>query len=139
MPEAQPLALLRADIDRNPNRLRRVLMDPRMRKEILKGAPNDEKRAVKAFAAQNSENALKTKPKVRRNSFPACHNCLFVVQRGLRDRRFRRGLCIRLRRVSMASRTRMTSFSGTPCKGTKELSRDGATVLVWPSVFAVIE
>jgi len=65
MPEAQPLALLRADIDRKPKRLRRVLVDPQMRKHILGGIPKDEKKAIKAFAAQNTENALKTKPKVR--------------------------------------------------------------------------
>ncbi|KIW57111.1 hypothetical protein PV05_05709 [Exophiala xenobiotica] len=63
MPEAQPLALLRADIDRKPHRLKRVLMNPQLRKQILRGAPNDEKKVIKAFATQNSENALKTKPK----------------------------------------------------------------------------
>ncbi|KAL6245237.1 hypothetical protein RBB50_008012 [Rhinocladiella similis] len=62
-PEAQPLALLRADINRKPHRLKRILRDPRMRKQILAGAPNDEKKVLKAFASQNSENALKTKPK----------------------------------------------------------------------------
>ena len=66
MPEAQPLSLLRRDIDRKPERLRRVLTDPAMRKHILGGVPNDEKKAIKAFAAQNASNALKTKPKVRR-------------------------------------------------------------------------
>ncbi|KAK5198895.1 hypothetical protein LTR92_001366 [Exophiala xenobiotica] len=63
MPEAQPLASLRADIDRKPHRLKRVLMNPQLRKQILRGAPNDEKKVIKAFATQNSENALKTKPK----------------------------------------------------------------------------
>ncbi|KAL2447184.1 hypothetical protein ABEF95_013515 [Exophiala dermatitidis] len=48
---------------RKPKRLRRILTDPRMRKEILGGIPNDEAKAIKAFAAQNSDNALKTKPK----------------------------------------------------------------------------
>ncbi|KIW10164.1 hypothetical protein PV08_11125 [Exophiala spinifera] len=62
-PEAQPLALLRADINGKPHRLKRILMDPQMRKQILAGAPNDEKKVLKAFASQNSENALKTKPK----------------------------------------------------------------------------
>lgn len=65
MPEAQPLALIRAHIDRKPKELRRILTDPRMRKHILGGIPNDEKKAIKAFAAHNSQNALKTKPKVR--------------------------------------------------------------------------
>jgi len=42
-----------------------------MRSQILGGIANDEKKAVKAFAGQNSENALKTKPKVRREHAPA--------------------------------------------------------------------
>ncbi|EXJ79808.1 hypothetical protein A1O3_08093 [Capronia epimyces CBS 606.96] len=69
MPEAQPLALVRADIDRKPKKLRRILTDPRMRNHILGGIPNDEKKVIKAFAAQNSSNALKTKPKVRAHLF----------------------------------------------------------------------
>ncbi|EXJ80562.1 hypothetical protein A1O1_08708 [Capronia coronata CBS 617.96] len=70
MPEAQPLALIRTAIDRRPKKLRRILTDPRMRKHILGGIPNDEKKAIEAFAAQNSENALKTKPKSARVSPP---------------------------------------------------------------------
>ncbi|KAI1626710.1 hypothetical protein EDD37DRAFT_676358 [Exophiala viscosa] len=62
MPEAQPLALLRTNIDRKSHKLKRVLMEPQMRKQILGGA-SDERKAIKAFVAQNSENALKTKPK----------------------------------------------------------------------------
>ena len=65
MPEAQPLALLRRDIDRRPEKLKTVLTDPTMRKLILNGIPKDDKKAVKAFADQNKENMLKTKPKVR--------------------------------------------------------------------------
>ena len=63
MPEAQPLARLRSNIDRRPEQIRSVLNAPLMRKHILGGIPADEKKAVKAFAAQNTENALKTKPK----------------------------------------------------------------------------
>jgi hypothetical protein len=37
-----------------------------MRRQIFGGIPSDEKKAIKAFAGQNTENALKTKPKVRR-------------------------------------------------------------------------
>ena len=66
MPEAQPLALLRRNIDRRPHQLRQILMEPQMRSQILGGISKDEKKAVKAFAGQNAENALKTKPKVRR-------------------------------------------------------------------------
>jgi len=68
MPEAQPLALLRRNIDQRPERIKSVLMDAGLRKTILGGVPADEKRVIKAFASQNSENALKTKPKVRGSS-----------------------------------------------------------------------
>jgi len=64
MPEAEQLALLRADIDRKPKKIRRVLTDARVRKHIFGGIPHDEKKAIKAFAESNAENALKTKPKV---------------------------------------------------------------------------
>jgi uncharacterized protein (TIGR02453 family) len=64
MPEAQQLALLRRDIDRHPEKIKRVLTDAGVRKHLLGGIPNDEKKAIKAFASSNQENALKTKPKV---------------------------------------------------------------------------
>lgn len=70
MPEAAPIALLRTDIDRKPHRIKRTLMGPGIRKEMLGSIPNDEKKAVKAFVSQNGENALKTKPKVS-VKFPA--------------------------------------------------------------------
>ena len=63
-PDAPPLSLLRQDVDRKPHKLKKVLLDPNIRKEFLKGAPNDEKKAVKGFVGQNAENMLKTKPKV---------------------------------------------------------------------------
>lgn len=40
-------------------------MDDRVREEFLNGAPKSEAKALQAFVAGNSENALKTKPKVR--------------------------------------------------------------------------
>lgn len=64
MPEAQPLALLRRNIDSKPEIIRRVLTGDALRKTILGVAANDEKKAIKAFASHNAENALKTKPKV---------------------------------------------------------------------------
>ena len=64
MPEAAQLALLRSDIDTKPKKFRKVLTDPGFRKHLFGGIGNDEKKAIKAFASQNSENALKTKPKV---------------------------------------------------------------------------
>ena len=64
MPEAQPLALLRRNIDRKPEKIRQVLTDAAMLKLVLGGVPNDEKKAIDAFVSQNQDNALKTKPKV---------------------------------------------------------------------------
>lgn len=74
MPEAQPLALLRRNIDRKPEVIRRVLTDATLRKKVLGGIPNDEKKAVKAFALHNAESALKTKPKVRLNLCQSKHS-----------------------------------------------------------------
>jgi hypothetical protein len=74
MPEAQPLALLRRNIDSKPEVIRRVLTDAALRKKVLGGIPNDEKKAVKAFALHNAENALKTKPKVRLNLCQSKHS-----------------------------------------------------------------
>ena len=65
MPEAAPLALLRRDVDRNPHKIKQVLVDPMIRKECFKGCPKDEKKAIKAFVEANKENALKTRPKAR--------------------------------------------------------------------------
>ncbi|KAL9045756.1 MAG: hypothetical protein Q9214_001255 [Letrouitia sp. 1 TL-2023] len=62
-PESQPLSLLRRDVDRKSHKLKSVLMEPAIRKEFFGGVANDEKKVVKALAAQNQENALKTKPK----------------------------------------------------------------------------
>ncbi|EFQ98360.1 hypothetical protein MGYG_01391 [Nannizzia gypsea CBS 118893] len=64
MPEASKLALIRQNIDRNSQRLKGILMHPDVRREILGGVPNDEKKVIKAFANQNKESALKTKPKL---------------------------------------------------------------------------
>lgn len=54
---------MRNEIDRNPRGLKDVLMHDQLRKEFL-DSPKSEAKAVKAFAAGNAENALKTKPKV---------------------------------------------------------------------------
>ncbi|KAI9737924.1 MAG: hypothetical protein M1834_009294 [Cirrosporium novae-zelandiae] len=63
MPEAQSLDALRSDIDRKPHKIKRVLTDAGIRKEFFSDIPNDENKAVKAFISQNTENALKTKPR----------------------------------------------------------------------------
>ncbi|KZF20935.1 hypothetical protein L228DRAFT_249779 [Xylona heveae TC161] len=63
MPEARSLEFLRRDVDRKPHKLKQVLLEARLRKEFLGGVGKDEKKAVKAFAAHNSDTALKTKPK----------------------------------------------------------------------------
>ena len=61
-PDAAPLALLRKDIDRKSHKIKRVLMEPQLRKIFLHGAKN-EKDSIKAFTKCNEENMLKTKPK----------------------------------------------------------------------------
>ncbi|CAG8129779.1 unnamed protein product [Penicillium salamii] len=64
-PEAEPLALLREEIDENSSALKEVLRAPEMRREFLKGASDDDDAVVDAFTHHNRESALKTKPKVR--------------------------------------------------------------------------
>jgi uncharacterized protein (TIGR02453 family) len=71
MPDPEPLALLRQNIDRHPERIRQVLTDAELRKTIFGGIPKDEKKAIKAFVSQNAESALKTKPKVFCIAFPS--------------------------------------------------------------------
>lgn len=63
-PEAAPVALLRADIDQQSERIRSILTNPGIRKHIFGGIGKDPVKAIKAFCEQNKENALKTKPKV---------------------------------------------------------------------------
>lgn len=63
-PDAAPTATMRTDIDRHPEHIKKVLLDDGIRKSFLKGAPKNESKVVKEFVASNSENALKTKPKV---------------------------------------------------------------------------
>lgn len=63
-PEAEPLALLREDIDGNSAGLKEVLRAPEMRREFLKGASDHDDAVVDAFTHHNRESALKTKPKV---------------------------------------------------------------------------
>ncbi|CAG8025032.1 unnamed protein product [Penicillium salamii] len=62
-PEAEPLALLREEIDENSSALKEVLRAPEMRREFLKGASDDDDAVVDAFTHHNRESALKTKPK----------------------------------------------------------------------------
>ncbi|CAD0098745.1 unnamed protein product [Aureobasidium mustum] len=60
-PDARALAALRTTIDENPQRLKDVLMNDKMRAEFLSGSST--KAAVKSFVKTNAETALKTKPK----------------------------------------------------------------------------
>lgn len=60
---------MRSNIDSSPRNIKDVLMDDRIRKEFLSGAPKKDSKVVSAFISNNSENALKTKPKVRSMSF----------------------------------------------------------------------
>lgn len=61
MPAADSLQKLRQDIDRKPHKIKGVLTNARIRKEFFEGIPNDEKKAVRAFAKKNAESALKTR------------------------------------------------------------------------------
>lgn len=63
-PEAEPLALLRDDIDEHADRWKEVLREPELRREFLKGASDDDDAVVDAFTHHNRESALKVKPKV---------------------------------------------------------------------------
>lgn len=63
-PEADPLAMLREDIDENAQRWKDVFRAPAMRREFLNGAADDDDAVVNAFAHHNRNSALKTKPKV---------------------------------------------------------------------------
>lgn len=58
------MAKMRRAIDLRPDGLKQVLLDARLRKTFLNGAPKDAAKVVKALAAQNQENALKTQPRV---------------------------------------------------------------------------
>jgi hypothetical protein len=64
MPEAQYLTTLRSEIDRRAQRLKQALRSTDLRREFLEGAADEDYEVVKSFVAQNSETALKTKPKV---------------------------------------------------------------------------
>ncbi|PLN78554.1 hypothetical protein BDW42DRAFT_187298 [Aspergillus taichungensis] len=62
-PEADKLALLRDEVNANSDRLKSILKQEGLRREFLKGVPDDEDQVVDAFCNQNKEGALKTKPK----------------------------------------------------------------------------
>ena len=72
-PDAEPVALLRRDFDRKSHKLKNVLRDKAVRKELFNGVPDDERQVVKAFVELNKENMLKTKPKVSRRAGARCH------------------------------------------------------------------
>ena len=79
-PESQPLALLRDDVNLRSRRIKRVLVDPGIRRHFLGGIGDEEKKAVKAFIGSNSENALKTKPKVSGSGcYPVRMELSFIV------------------------------------------------------------
>ncbi|KAL1644503.1 hypothetical protein SLS61_008771 [Didymella pomorum] len=64
-PDAEPLRKLRREIDRRSTRIKQILTNERIRKAFLGGAPDDEKKAVKAFIGltSNASTALKRHPK----------------------------------------------------------------------------
>lgn len=63
--DAQPLALLRRAVSRKPGRLKKILATEGIARDLLsiQGDIN-EQIAVDAFLSQNSDDALKTAPKV---------------------------------------------------------------------------
>ena len=65
-PDAEALRKLRHEIDRRSTRMKEVLKDDRIRKAFLGGAPDNEKKVVKAFIGltSNASTALKRHPKV---------------------------------------------------------------------------
>jgi len=77
-PEADPVKLLRTDIDQRSSRIRAVLTDAGIRKHIFGGIGKDENKAIKAFCKQNEENALKTKPKVIPQ--PMLNSCIILTE-----------------------------------------------------------
>ena len=79
---------MRQNIDRNPRRIKTVLMDAGMRREFLQGAPKQEAKAVKAFISSdtNADNALKTKPKVSHSKsllFVWVHRDIYTISGSL--------------------------------------------------------
>ena len=63
MPEAQALAKLRRNIDKNARKIKQVLNLPQTRASFLGGIAADEGKATKAFTKHNAESALRTKPR----------------------------------------------------------------------------
>ncbi|PLB49206.1 hypothetical protein P170DRAFT_177580 [Aspergillus steynii IBT 23096] len=91
-PDADQLALLREDIDRNSHGLKAVLNEANMRREILNGVPDDEEKAVKEFLDQNKETALKIKPKgydVDNENIKLLRLRNFTISKPLADEDFR--------------------------------------------------
>ncbi|KAI5778722.1 hypothetical protein EDC01DRAFT_331547 [Geopyxis carbonaria] len=75
--EAKALALIRRDIDKNPKRLKAVLTGENFAGEFFGSVKKlDEKGAVKAFTAKNSEDALKTAPK----TYPKDHKDIELLR-----------------------------------------------------------
>lgn len=66
--DSQPLSLLRRAISTKPSELKQILCSPGIAKDFL-GMSNgfNEHQVVNAFIEKNSEDALKTAPKVRRS------------------------------------------------------------------------
>ena len=65
-PEAQPLSLLRANVDRKPHKIKSVLRNEGIRGAFLGGVADDDKKVVRAFVEQpgTKSTALKKHPKV---------------------------------------------------------------------------
>ncbi|KAH6618737.1 hypothetical protein C7974DRAFT_400746 [Boeremia exigua] len=77
-PDAEPLRKLRREFDRRSSRIKQILADERIRKSFLGGAPDNEKKVVKAFvsAGSNASTALKRSPK----DFPIDHQDIELLR-----------------------------------------------------------
>lgn len=65
--DAQPLNLLRRNVDKYPQQIKLILAGGELAEEFFGiQTTGDEQKAVKAFAERNKEDALKTAPKVSR-------------------------------------------------------------------------
>jgi len=76
-PDAQPLGLLRRDVDRNPVNLKAIIAREEFADEFLgDNVAGNEQKAVKAFLQHNSEDALKKAPK----NYPKDHKDIELLR-----------------------------------------------------------
>ncbi|KAL0636758.1 hypothetical protein Q9L58_004240 [Maublancomyces gigas] len=75
--DAQPLNLLRRNVDKYPQQIKLILAGGELAEEFFGiKASGDEQKAVKAFAERNKEDALKTAPK----NYPKDHKDIELLR-----------------------------------------------------------